>query len=531
MPLTRIRPFAAIALLLAAAAAAAAPATGQVLRRGGGVEPDTLDPHKAQTLEIGLDLYEGLAVVAPGGAIVPGAAARWELSADGREYVFRLRPEGRWSTGEPVFAADFVAGLRRAVAPATGSPYAQLLAPIENAPAIFAGRLPPERLGVEALDDLTLRIRLAQPTPYFTRLLVMPVAAPLHRPSFEAHGEGFARPGRLVGNGAYALADWVLHSHVTLVRNPHYWNDAATQIDTVRHVATEDQGAELARYRAGELDVTYRFPFNQIRALSRQLAPGEIRADPYLHTAYVSFNCTAPPFAGKPGLRRALAMVIDREAIAGKLLHGLAVAGTGFVPPATAGHAAQVPPWLAWPAEQRIAEAQRLYREAGYGDARPLELELRYYTRDDHRRMAVVIAALWKQRLGVRVRLVNEEFKVFLANARSRNGTQAVLIGWNGDYDDPTTFLDLLRAGNGFNYAGWNEPRYDALMDAAAAAADAEQRRALLGQAEQLLLAEAPVAPLYHSVARRLVKPHVRNWTANILDFHYTRDLALGPPP
>ena len=519
-----------VALALAALLALPAQAE-QVLRRGGGVEPDTLDPHKTQALEIDLDLYEGLTVVAPDGAIVPGAAERWDVSADGRRYVFQLRPQARWSNGDAVTAADFVAGLRRAVAPATGSPYAQLLAPIENAVAITAGRLPPEQLGVEADGDHVLRIRLREPVPYFTRLLVAPVASPLHRPSFAAHGDRFARPGRLVGNGAYALAEWALHSHVKLVRNPHYWNDAATRIDTVVYFATEDQNAELQRYRAGELDVTHRFPFSQIRALSRQLAPREIRADPYLHTAYVSFNCTAPPFRDQPALRRALAMVIDREAIAAKLLHGLAVPGTGWVPPGTAGHAQQQPGWLAWPVAQRIAEARRLYREAGYGDDRPLEVELRYYTRDDNRRMAIVIAALWSQRLGVQVRLVNEEFKVFLANARNRAGTQAVLIGWNGDYDDPTTFLDLLRSGNGFNYSGWSDARYDALLDAAAAASDPAQRPALLAQAEVHLLQEAPVAPLYHSVSRRLVKPHVHGWGRNILDFHYTRDLQLTATP
>jgi oligopeptide transport system substrate-binding protein len=500
----------------------------QVLRRGGGIEPDTLDPHKTQALEIDHDLFEGLAGIAPGGQVVPGAAARWEVSGDGRAYVFHLRPDARWSNGDPLTADDFVAGLRRAVTPATGSGYAQVLSPIANVGEILAGRAPPEMLGVEALDPATLRIRLQRPTPYLPSLLALPVAAPLHRPSFAQHGAQFARAGNLVGNGAYALAEWVLHSHVKLVRNRHYWNDAQTQIDTVYYYPTENQDSEIKRYRAGELDVTYRVPFSEAQWLRANLG-SELRLATYLATLYVAFNCTQPPFAEQPGLRRALSMVIDREAIARKLLHGLGVPAPGWVPPEVAGYDAQRPDWADWPMDRRIAEARRLYAAAGYSEQRPLEFELRYFTREDNRRLATVLAALWRQRLGARVRLVNEEFKVFLANARQKAATQAVLANWLGDYDDATTFADILRGGGGQNYAGWRSDRYEALLDGAAGAADVAQRRALLEQAERVVLEEVPIAPVYHFVSRHLVKPHVAGWQDNVLDYHFSKDLRIVP--
>lgn len=499
----------------------------QVLHRGDGVEPDTVDPQKAQTVDLDHDLFEGLTGLSPRGEVVPGAAERWELSADGLEYTFHLRAQARWSNGDPLVAEDFVAGLRRAVTPATGAAYSQLLSPIRNAAEIAAGRLPPDRLGVEAPDPRTVRILLWQPTLYLPSLLAMPAASPLHRASYARYGDQFARPGNLVSNGAYQLAEWVVHSHVKLVRNPYYWNDAATQIDTVYHEATEDQDAEIKRYRAGELDFTYRIPFNQIGALRGQLAPSEIRVATFLGTSYIAFNCTRPPFKDQPGLRRALSMVIDRDVVATKLLYGLGVPALGWVPPPVASYEAQKPQWASWPNEQRLAEARRLYREAGYSPEHPLELELRYPTRDDYKRLATVVTALWKQRLGVNAHPVNEEFKVFLAHARQRTETQAVMLIWQGDYDDATTFLDTLRSSNGFNYAGWNDARYDALLDTAAAQVDPVLRRSALEQAERRLLEESPLVPIFHVASRHLLKPRVEGWEDNVLDHHYTKDLRV----
>ncbi|MFP5358860.1 MAG: peptide ABC transporter substrate-binding protein, partial [Gammaproteobacteria bacterium] len=223
-----------------------------VLRRGNGPEAETLDPHKAEGVpasNVLRDLYEGLTSEAPDGRLIPGAASRWELSADGRTYTFHLRPEARWSNGDPLTAEDFVSGLQRSVDPATGSNYSQILSPILNADAIIAGRLPAEQLGVRALDGQTLRIELKEPTPYFLGQLAHASSYPIHSASLRAHGDQFARPGRLVSNGAYRLRDWVIQSHIELERNPHYWGDAATRIDRVLFVTTEDLNSEFKRYR------------------------------------------------------------------------------------------------------------------------------------------------------------------------------------------------------------------------------------------------------------------------------------------
>ncbi|MDR3419177.1 MAG: peptide ABC transporter substrate-binding protein [Nevskia sp.] len=503
----------------------------QILRLGNGPEPETLDPQRGEgvsTLNLLRDLYEGLTGFSPVGEVVPAAADRWTVSDDGLAYTFHLREDARWSNGDSVVADDFVAGLRRSVDPATGSKYAQLLSPIENAEGISRGELPPDRLGVEARDAHTLRIRLVGPAPYLPGLLAHPAAFPVHRPSLAQYGRDFARPGRLVSNGAYRLGEWVVQSQVSLLRNPYYWDNAHTAIDEVIYVPTEDLASELKRYRAGELDCTYTIPMNQARWL-RGLFPGDLHIAPYIGSYWYGYNLRRAPFKDIPKLRQALSMAIDRELIAGKLLQDAVLPAYGLVAPGTAGYTPQRPPWADWPRERRVAEAQRLYAEAGYGAGHPLEVELRYNTSEDHRRIAILIAAMWKQRLGVQTRLVNEEWKVFLQNRRSRAQTEVFRGGWIADYDDAGAFLNILRSFDSQNDEAYANPAYDALLAQAQQEPDAARRRGLLQQAEGLLLADNPILPIYYYESKHLVKPWVGGWRDNPLDIHYSKDLRLLP--
>jgi oligopeptide transport system substrate-binding protein len=497
-------------------------AAEQTLRRGNSVEPETLDPHKARGVSasnILRDLYEGLTTESPAGAIVPGAAERWELSADGRVYTFTLRAGARWSNGEPLLAPEFAAALRRCVDPATGSPVSQILAPIEQAEAIIAGRAPAASLGVEATDVRTLVIRLRAPTPYFPAVLAHPAAYPVHAPGPR---------GEPVGNGAYRLAEWLPHSHLTLERNAHYWNDAATAIDRVIYYPTENPASELKRYRAGELDLTDTIPVSQARWIREQLG-AEYQAAPYLGLYYYGFNLTRPPFKDQPGLRRALALAVDREALTARILATGEPPAHNWVPAGVTGYTPQLPPWAAWPAEQQLAEARRLYAAAGYSADRPLELELRYNTGDNHKRVALAVAWMWKRALGVRTRLINEEYKVYLQNRRHRQVTQLFRADWIGDYDDASSFAERMLSASGLNDTGYDNPRYDALVVEARAETDPARRRALLEEAERRLLEDQPVLPLYFYVSKRLVKPYVAGWQPNIMDHHYSQHLSIVP--
>ena len=501
------------------------------LRRGNGPEPDSLDPQRARTessLNVIRDVFEGLTAVGGDGKPVPAAAESWSVSADGREYRFRLREGLRWSNGDPLTAADFVAGMRRLVDPATASQYAQILEPVVNASAIVRGERPPTELGVDAPDARTVVVNLTNPTPYLLGLMWHPSTFPAHTASLAAHGERFAQPGRLVGNGAFVLEEWIVGSHITVRRNRNYWDDGRTGVDRVRFVHTNDPSTELRQYRTGQVDVTFVVPQQQF-AWIRENLPGELRISPQLSTYYYGFNLTRPPFKDQPGLRRALSLVIDRERLTSAVTGLGETPAYGWVPSGVSGYTPQQFDYASRPYEERVREARELYRAAGYSDESPLEVEVRYNTGEAHNRIAVAIAAMWKETLGVRTSLYAEEFRALLASIQARTDTEVFRSSWIGDFDDAYSFAQLLQSDFGINLTGYSNPRYDALLTEAISQPDTARRRALLEEAERIMLADHPLLPIYFYVNKHLIKPYVGGWTDNVVNIQYSHNLRLEP--
>ena len=501
----------------------------QLLRKGNGAEPQTLDPHKAEGVpssNILRDLYEGLISEAPDGSLVPGAAKEWTISSSGTVYTFQLRQRAKWSNGEPLTAQDFVYGFRRSVDPATGSKYSQILSSILNAEDIIKGAKPIESLGVKSLDKYHLEITLKAPTPYFLGLLTHSTTYPVYQPAIEKYANKFSRPGNLVSNGAYRLNEWRVQSHVTLQRNPDYWNDSGTTINQVTYYVIEDQSSELRRYRAGEIDWTETIPLGETAWINQNLAD-ELKVYPYLGTYYYGFNLTKPPFKDNRALRAALSMVIDREIITEKISGLGEIPAYGWVPPGVMNYTAQRFDFKSMTKQQRLAEAKRLYQKAGYSKNNPLHIELRYNTSENHRKVAVVVAAMWKKALGVSTELVNEEWKVFLKNRKQKQITQVFRAGWIGDYNDAYTFAELMYSSHGINDVGYLNPHYDQMLTKASLEKQPEKRRLLLEEAERALLSDHPIIPIYFYVSKSLVKPYVSGFVGNVMDHHYTKHLRI----
>jgi oligopeptide transport system substrate-binding protein len=498
-------------------------AAADVLRRGNGPEPDSLDPQLARTdsaANILRDAYEGLATLDAHAEPAPGAASSWQVSPDGLSYTFTLRPDARWSNGEPLLAQDFVSSWRRLVDPATGSQYAGVLEPIVNAADIIARKALPASLGVYAAAPHTLIVRLRAPTPYFPGLVAHWSTFPTY------HGAAPLPAGATVSNGAYTLADWIVGSHVTLRRNPLYWNAAATRIASVRYVHVADANDEYARYRGGDLDITYTLPQQPIARL--EAAHGaEIHRGPQLGVYYYGFNLAKPPFSGAPGLRQALAMTVDRERLVASVTGLGELPAYSWVPPGVANYSTQRFAWAGQPYPERVAAARRLYASAGYSSSRPLSVELRFPSGAAHERIALAVAAMWKEALGVNTRLVGEEFKSLLQTI-NRGETQLFRASWIGDYNDAWTFAEVLSGGFGINLPGYRSAAYDAALAVAAGTADPAARRAVLEGAERTMLADAPVVPLYFYVNKHLVAPRIAGWHDNVMNVVYTKDLALA---
>ena len=502
-------------------------AATQVLNRDNGEEPQTLDPHLAEGLpsaHVLRDLFEGLTSESPEGRIIPGAAIRWNISRDGKTYTFYLRRDAHWSNGDPVTSEDFVYSLRRSADPATASKYAAVLLPIENAAEVLNGDLPPSALGVSAMDEFTLQIRMKGPTPYFLALLNHPSTYPVHRGSLETHGSAFSRPGNLVSNGAYTLADWVIRSRIELVKNPNYWDAGNVTIDKVVYYPFEDQSTALKRFRAGKLDWTSEVPNNQFKWL-QQHYPDELVISPWLGSYFFGFNLEREPFVANPELRLALVLALDRDLLTQKVTQFGELPSYTLVPPGIMDYISPVPDWAEWTQAEREAEARRLYAEAGYSEEHPLKFEIRYTAGENNKKMALAAASLWKQVLGVQATLLNEENRVFLQNRDQKILTQVFQSGWISDYADPYSFLNLFRSGGGRNYYGYNNSLYDALLDEIAAERIPSRRRLLMYETERLLLTDVPFVPLYTYVTKRMVNPLLKGWQSNVMDHHYSKDM------
>jgi oligopeptide transport system substrate-binding protein len=509
-------------------AGATGPSTGMLLR-GNGPGPESLDPQRARAFEshqVLRDLYEGLTVLGRDGAPVAGSATEWAVSADGRTYTFKLRPELRWSNGDPLVAADFVAGMRRLVDPKTASQYAQVVDVIVNAADIIAGKKPPESLGVSAPDAATVVVKLTSPAPYLPALLTHPSCAPIHQPSLATEGAQFTRPGKMVSNGAFVLSDLLQGTHITLQRNPNYHDNAANKIDAVRYFTIPDENAELRAYRAGELHITSVVPRGQFDWIKQNLA-AELHVSPQLNTYYYGFNLERAPFKDNPKLRRALSMAIDRERLASAVLRVGELPAYSWVPPGVPNYSAQTFDYAKMPHTERVALAQRLYADAGYSAAKPLTFELRYNSGEVHNKLAVAIAGMWKEALGVKVELVAAEFKSLLEDV-DRRDVDMFRLSWVGDYNDPYTFLQLLKSDFGINKTRYKSTDYDRLLTDAAATTDLEARRSKLEAAERIMLADHPLLPIYFYVNKHLVKPGVRGWYDNAMNVVYSKDLELA---
>ncbi len=510
--------------LLLLAGYASAESTLRVATMG---EPASLDPHKIsgtwENYVVG-DMFVGLTTEDPKAKAIPGVAESWTISDDGKSYTFKLR-ESTWSDGVPLTASDFVYSMQRILTPETAAEYASLLYIIQGAEAINTGKADPSTLGAKAIDDHTLKVELTGPAPYFLELLTHYTAYPVPRHVIEAKGKLWTKPENMVVNGPYKLVEWTPNTHVKLTRNDKWWGAADLAVDNITFYTQEDRAAVQKRFRAGEIDVAMDFASDQIDWLRKNL-PDETHIAPYMGIYYYPINTSKKPF-DDIRIRKALSMAVNREAIVEKVLKTGELAAYSFVPPGIAyyDNPAEVD-WKDIPYPERIKQAKALLKEAGYGQNHPLEFTLSYNTSENHKRIAVAVASMWKQ-IGVKADLFNTEVKVHYANLK-QGQFDVARAGWIADYNDAQNFLYLLESRTGANnYGRYSNPEYDRLMKEAEATADLDKRSALMRKAESLAMADQPVIPIYHYVSKNLVSKKVVGFMDNPKDVHRWRYVSL----
>lgn len=494
----------------------------QILHVGNGQEPQELDPHVitgVSEIKILSALFEGLVGQDPATLDpIPGAAETWDISPDGLSYAFHLRPDLRWSDGQVLKAEDFAFGYQRALTPEVAAPNAYLLFVLKNAGAYYRGEIPFEDVGVKALDDRTLELQLSHPAPYLLSLLAHPVWFPLKRETIVSEGEalgrspGWTRPGKLVSNGPFKLTDWKVNGYVQVEKNPYYWDAERTRLNQIFFYPTESREAEERAFRAGQLHLTEAMPVSKVGFYRDRNHPS-LQIDPYLGTYYLQLNTRKPALADAR-VRRALGLAIDRVLIVESITRGGQKPAWHFTPPGTGGYT----PAIA--GVKNTVMARELLAQAGYpeGEGFP-KLSYLYNTSENNKAIAEALQQMWRKNLGINVELINQEWKVY-THTRETGQFDILRSSWIGDYLDATSFLDVWTSESGNNFTGWKSPSYDHLLAQARLSGLSDQRFEMFGEAEELLMREQPIIPLYFYTSVYLKHESVKGFFPTLLNYH-----------
>jgi oligopeptide transport system substrate-binding protein len=509
----------------------ASTANAQIFYRGNDGDPETLDHHGTSLISESRlidDLYSGLVDFSADAKVIAGTAERWDISEDGLTYVFYMRDNARWSNGDPVTAHDFVFAYRRLMNPETAAKYATILYPIKNAEKVNTGQLGVNDLGVRAIDDKTLEIKLEQATPYFLDQLTHQTGKPLHQKSVEALGDQFVKPGNLVSNGAYILESYTLNSRIVMKKNDYFYDAANVAIDEVHYIPFEDRSTCVRAWEAGEVHICSDLPAQELERLATY--EDSLRIVPYLGTYYYALN-TTDEFLSDPDIRRAMSMVIDREFLAEEIWPGM-IPAQSLVPVGINNYPAGSPEtdYLNMSMLDREDKAIAIMASKGISKKTPVTVELMYNSGENHKNTATAIADMWSE-IGINITYKIRDAAAHYAYMRDLGKLQVARAGWIGDYSDPQNFLFLLESYNtGFNYARYDNPEFDGLMAKAAEELDLEKRAKILSEAESLIMRDTPFLPIFYYSSFTLVSPLLENWESNVMNKNATRFIAFKKP-
>jgi oligopeptide transport system substrate-binding protein len=389
---------------------------------------------------------------------------------------------------------------------------------VQNAEAYFSGKIDDfDQVGIQAINEYCLEITLEHPVPYFLELLMHGAWYPVHEDTIEKFGDidkrdtPWIKPGNMVCNGPFILKSWENDSHISVVKNPYYWDKGSIALERISFHPISDTAVEERMYASGDLDITYRV---HVSKLEHYKKTGELYLSPYLGCMWVTMNCAKKPF-DDIRVRKALALAINRKEIGKVRGIGDGFEAYGVVPPETL-HYKQQPRLF----EEDIQEAKRLLAEAGYPNAKGFpEVEVLYNTSDLHRSVFEALQAMWKKNLNIRINLLSQEWKVYLM-LKKQGDFSLTRYAWIGDYNDPSSLMDIFQSDSPNNDSRWCSLRYDYLLFQAKTAINEEKRIKLLQEAERIFVQEMPAIPVYWETSSHLVSPHVKGWFPNVMDIH-----------
>ena len=494
-----------------------------ILLLDNGTEPQGLDPHIVTGVtehKIVISLFEGLTMQNPNGeGVIPAAAESWEISDNGLDIIFNIREKARWSNGDPLTAQDFVYSWRRILTPALGSRYPDMLYAVKNAEQFHKSEISDFNLvGVKALDSKTLKVTLKTKTPYFLKQLAHYATFPIHPPTIEKFGgitnrdSRWTRPENMISNGPFILEEWSINKVIKVTRNMKYWGNDNLQLNGIHFFPIDNESTSDRYYRSGKTHNLYTIQTEKI-AKYKEDFPDQFKLEPYFGTYYYRINTKVEPL-NDIRVRKALSLSIDRNLIVEKVTKGGQKPAYSFTPPSENYYD---PPTKL---EYNPDLARKYLKDAGYpnGEGFP-EFELLYNTNEGHQKIAQAIQQFWLKELGIKITLTNVDWKVYL-DRESQGQYQISRAGWIGDYVDPNSFLDMMVTDRGNNKTGWSNKIYDSYVRKAAFAKDEDERLSNFSKAEEILINEVPIIPIYTYTRVYMLRDEVKGWYPNLLDTH-----------
>ena len=491
-----------------------------------GPEPNTIDPSINVTSDAVFYLihtFEGLVEKDFNGKLSPAVAESWEISEDGLTYTFKLRTNAKWTDGKPVTANDFVYSWQRVVDPATGSQYGYQHEPVKNAKAITAGDMPKESLGVKAIDDYTLEVTLEAPTAYFLELLSFPTFYPLRKDIIDKYGDKWTlKADTYIGNGAFKLVERNRDESLVMVKNTNYWNIENIVPDKLTFVLMENETGSVAGVKSGNLHFARSFPRQDIKALQED---GLIVIKPRISSYYYCLNLTND-ILKDVRVRRALSLAIDRNYIVEQVTMGGEKPAGALVPYGISDYEGDfrenAGEYIDVSKEgyaKNVEEAKRLMAEAGYPNGEGFPVMEFKADPGIHVKIFEAVQQMWKENLGIDVTLTQEEWAVFLQTRYDRNITMA-RGGWNGDFDDPVNFMTLCVSYSPNNYSVYSNKAYDDMINEVMLSGDQKFRMEIMHKAEEMLMKEEAIIPIYYYTEPLLVSPKLKDIYYDSLGLH-----------
>lgn len=483
-------------------------------------DPKTLDPALNQAVDSSIvmaNLFVGLCKLDENDKAIPGVAESWDVSEDGLKYTFHLR-DSKWSNGDSVTAQDFEYAWKRVLNPATAAAYAYQMEYLKGATEYNTGKGSADEVGVKAIDDKTLEVTLAQPCSYFLELTAFPCYYPVNKNVVEGNESWATKAETYVSNGPFKMTDYRIKDQIVLEKNENYFDTDKVKLDKVTMKLVTETTSAWASYKAGDFDMVNNVPSSETESA---LADGSAQAYSALSNYFYVVNLdeekasAIDPAAAKAlsdvRVRKALNLALDRPAIVNNVTKTGDTPAHGFVPTGMVSeYGKDFAETEYFKPEGNVEEAKALLAEAGYpnGEGFPT-IVLSYNPDDPNQDVAQAVQDMWKKNLGINIELQSQEWKVF-QTTRSSGNYELARHAWSGDYTDPMTFLDMWESTSGLNVAKYSNPEYDKLIQAAKVEQDSAKRLEYLHSAEDILMEDMPVIPVYYKVEVKGVKDYLK---------------------